>query len=353
MRRFEGVDIISTLRKIVNNNNLNYKTDFEYDVDILKTVAEGSRFLWFSRYSGTSLVDEHDAHIDDTDAHNTWRYYTDTKYYGVKAFALEVTGYENGKPIGDIYELHYNKHREAVRQSSFVAKDVSVTFKPPHWDKNATSATRTFEKVEYNDNWRAICNRYGQPESVRHNLKQEDEAKLAEILDNFKTQYREETEPGNINDYVRDMVRERFHEYGYKKDDMAFTTPADAEGAIRYKIPLYVLYPDNRAWQIFNKDDVTKAIHAGHIFGMGVRDKQLLNFFAAGNTIDNSPLSRSELKTIFFMAIERGKESFENEDDKKAIDSLINVLETALFAIDTHNETTHEQEFEHDDGIEQ
>ena len=353
MRRFEDVDIISTLRKIVNNNNLNYKTDFEYDVDILKTAAEGGRFLWFSRYNGTSLVSEHDAHIHDTDAHGTWRYYTDTKYYGVKAFAIEITGYENGKPVGDIYELHYNKHREAVQRSSFVAKDVSVTFKPPHWDKNADSTTRTFEVTEYNDNWRAICNRYGQPESVRHNLKQEDEDKLSEILDNFKIQYQEETTPGNINDYVRNMVKERFHEYGYTRDDMVFTTPEDACGAIKHKIPLYVLRPDNRAIQIFNKEDIDKALYAGHIFGLGARDKQLLNFFTAGNTLANLPFTKDELKTILFMALDKGKENFEDEKDKQTIDSIINVLDTALFAIETHDEITHEQDYELDDGVEQ
>ena len=66
MRKFEGVDIISALRKIVNNNNLHYKTDFEYDADTLKNAAAGDRFLWLSRYSGTELCNEHDTHIRNT-----------------------------------------------------------------------------------------------------------------------------------------------------------------------------------------------------------------------------------------------------------------------------------------------
>lgn len=185
MQKFEDVDIISTLRKIVNNNNLYFKSDFEYDADTFKNAAEGSRFLWMSRNSGTWLINERDAHIRNTEGYNTWQYYSDIQYYGVKAFAVEVKDNEGGRPVGDIYELHYNKHREAIRRSSFNVKTVDVTFKPTRWE---SGATRTIDVVEYNDNWRAIIGRYGEAESVRHNLSIEDEALLGEILDNFKMQ---------------------------------------------------------------------------------------------------------------------------------------------------------------------
>ena len=189
MRKFENVDIISSLRKIVNNNNLHYKTDFEYDADTLKNATAGDRFLWLSRYSGTWLMTEREAHIRNTESHSTWQYYGDTKYYGVKAFAVEVTGNDGGKPVGDIYELNYDKHREAVRTSSFNAKTVDVTFKPTHWEREAVATTRTFDVAEYNGRWRALVDRYGPVQSVRHNISSEDEALLAEILNSFKIQY--------------------------------------------------------------------------------------------------------------------------------------------------------------------
>jgi hypothetical protein len=105
MRVFKEVPIISTLRKIVENNNLFYKTDYAYDAETLGNAAEGSRFLWMSRTSGTWLFDERDVHIRDTYAYNTWQYYSDVKYYGVKAFAVEINNNEYEKPIGDIYVL--------------------------------------------------------------------------------------------------------------------------------------------------------------------------------------------------------------------------------------------------------
>lgn len=354
MRKFENVDIISTLRKIVNNNNLYYKTDFEYDVETLKEAAEGSRFLWMSRYSGTNIFDERETHIRNTYAHNTWQYYTDTMYYGVKTFAVEVTDNNGERPVGDIYELHYNKHREEVRKSSFNAETVNVTFKPAHWEKEAMPTTRTFEVDEYNENWGGIIRRYGQALDIQHCLSNEDDTRLAEILTNFKKQYEEEAEPADINDYVREMVKKRFHDYGYKRDDMVFTTPDDAYGAIKYKIPVFVLRSDNyHAIQVFNKKDITEAVYAHQMFGMSARDKQLLNFFVAGNTLANLPFTKDELKTILFMALDKGKENFEDKKDKQTIDDIINVLEISLFAIDSHNEITQAQEHQFDEGIEQ
>jgi hypothetical protein len=350
MRKFADVDIISALRKIVNNNNLHYKSDFEYDADTLKIAEAGERFLWLSRYSGTWLMNERDAHIRNTEAHSTWQYYSDTKYYGVKAFAVEIKGNEGGKPVGDIYELNYNKHREAVRVSSFNANTVDVTFKPT---RSEDSATRTFDIAEYSGNWRAILNRYGAAESVRHKLSNEDEALLAEILGNFKMGYENESEPASVNDYVRDMVRERFHEYGYTRDDMAFTTPEDAFGALKHKIPVYILHPGNGAEQVHETKDIGEALYERRIFGMGARDKQLLNFFVAGNTLADLPFSHRELSTIFHMALDRGKENIEDEQQRKAIDGIIKVLDTMLFADDGRDAAELELDQEFDEGIEQ
>jgi hypothetical protein len=308
MRKFEGVDVIPALRKIVDNNNLHYKTDYEYDVETLKKAAAGSHFLWLSRYSGTWLMNERDAHIRNTESYNTWQYYTDTKYYGVKAFAVKVTGNDGGRPVGDIYELDYNKHREEVRKNSFSAKTVDVTFKPAHWEKGATPTTRTFEMDEYNNNWGAIISRYGQAESIRHNLSGEDMSQLKEVLAKIRSQRESEAVPADINDYVREMTRGRFHEYGYKRDDMAFTAPDDAYAAFRHLIPVYILYPDNVSEQAKSKADLDNAVYGGCMFGMSERDKKLLNFYKAGNTFDDLPFSKEELKAIFFMALDKGKE---------------------------------------------
>lgn len=348
MRKFKDVDIISALRKIVDNNNLFYKTDFEYDVETLKTAAEGSHFYWMSRNSGTYLISERDAHIRNTYDYNTWQYYSDTKYYGVKAFAVEVTGNDGGKPTGDIYELNYKKHIEEVRRNSFNTRTVDVTFKPTRFERETT---RTIDVVEYNDNFRAIINRYGEVKSVRHNLSREDEALLVEILGNFKMQREEEAIPANISAYAVEMVKERFHDYGYTRGDMMFTAPEDAFAALRHKIPVYILLPDNTTFEATSKKELDDAVYAGQLFGMGYRDKRLLDFYKTGNTLDDLPFNRDELKAIFFMALEKGKECIADEKERNAIDNIINVLDTALFSNDSRDAV--ELDYEHDEGMEQ
>jgi hypothetical protein len=204
--------------------------------------------------------------------YNTWGYYADIKHDSVKAFAVEIIGSDGGAPVGDVYELNYSKHREAVQRSSFDAKTVDVTFIPTRCED---VTTRTFDVAEYSDHRRSITDRYGGVVSVRYNLSGEDEALLTEILDDFKAQYHEDTVPGDIDDYVREMVKERFHDYGYTKDDMAFTTPAGACAAIEHRIPVYILYPRNRVEQAGSREQISSAIQSGCILGMNQSDKRM------------------------------------------------------------------------------
>ena len=349
MRKFEDVDIISVLRKIVDNNNLYYQTDFGYDAETLKTAYEGEHYLWMSRNSGTWLMHEHDAHTRNTYAYNTWQYYTDTKYYGVKAFAVEIMDNENGRPIGNIYELNYRKHIEEVRQNSFNAKTVEVVFKP---NRLYPETTREFDVVEYNDNWRVIQDRYGQAESVKHILDIDDSKRLREVLSGIRTSREAEAVPASIGSFIRDMVRERFHDFGYTRGDMAFTTPEQAAGAIRHQIPVYILHPDNTAEQAKTKHDIDKIVYDGLMFGMGGRDKKLLNFFMAGNTLADLPFSHAELSAIFHMALYRGKENIEDEQQRKAVDGIIKVLDTILFADDGRGSDELKIDRELDGGVE-
>jgi len=350
MRVFKDVDILSALRKIVDNNNLYYKSDYEYDVEALKKAAEGSRFLWMSRSSGTYLFDERDAHIRNTYAHITWQYYTDAKYYGVKAFAVAVMGNDGGKPVGDIYELHYNKHMEEVRKNSFNAKTVDVTFKATHI---YPETTRWLDVAEYNDLGSTLIRRYGEIESVRYNLSAEDDSRLAKILAGSRQRRDEEAVPASVAGYVRDMVKERFHEYGYTRDDMAFTTPEDAVAALRHLIPVYILHPDNTAEQAKTTVAVDNAVYDGLMFGMNERDKRLLNFYKAGNTLADLPFTHAELSAIFHMALDRGKENIEDEQQRKAVDGIIGALDTMLFSDDGRDAEQLEFDNELEEGFEQ
>jgi len=351
LRKFEDIDIISALRKIVDNNNLFYKTDFNYDVETLKTAAAGSHFLWLSRTSGTSLYSERDAHIRNHEAHNAWPYYSDTKYYGVNAFAVEVVENSGGRPIGNIYELDYDKNREEIRKNSFSARTVDVTFKSNHL---YPETIRTIDVAEYNDRFRSLVNRYGEVSNVKYNLSVEDDTQLSKILTASRERREAEATPANLGDYIREIVRERFHEYGYKRDDMVFTTPDDAVAALKHHIPVHILYPNNTSDRATTTVEIDKSLFAGFMFGMSATDKRLLNFYQAGNTLADLPFSHRELSTIFHMALDRGKENIEDEQQRKAVDGIIQVLDTILFSNDGRDvdEITLDRDLDESEGYE-
>ena len=96
--RFENVNIIEALRKIMLHNTEHYQSDFEYDIKSLQEAAEdseGSRhFLWLSRGCGTWCFEERDVYIRNTHAFNTWDYYNNSSE-NVKAFAVEIERLQN------------------------------------------------------------------------------------------------------------------------------------------------------------------------------------------------------------------------------------------------------------------
>jgi hypothetical protein len=53
------------------------------------------------------------------------------------------------------------------------------------------------------------------------------------------------------------------------------------------------------------------------------------------------------------MAIDKGKENIEDENDRKAVDGIIHVLDTVLFHVGDSNDAAHEQDHELDEGLEQ
>lgn len=146
---FEGVDVIATLKKIMEHNTDFYQTDFRYDVEKLREAAEdrgGYRsFFWLTRKNGTWCFPERDVYIHSTNAANTWMYYGGCRDENVKAFWIELKRMEGDdqKIIGDIVEMDYQKHLDYLCTHSFAPAYVEVVFKSPN-------DVRTFTYQEYN-----------------------------------------------------------------------------------------------------------------------------------------------------------------------------------------------------------
>lgn len=131
MRKYENVDVIAALGAVMEINTEHYKSDFQYDIEKFKDAAaqpdaENSRLLWLSRPSGIECFSERNAHVTETRAHNAWCYYADTKDT-ILAYAVEVTGMEDGKVMGNLYELDYRKQVEQLKKDAQPPVEITLS----------------------------------------------------------------------------------------------------------------------------------------------------------------------------------------------------------------------------------
>lgn len=133
LQKFENVDVVASLEAIMKQNTAFYQSDFEIDKQILQKAAispipEGKRLLWFSRPSGTCCFRERDMFLKDTRQHNTWRFYGEQTHDTILAYAVELTGTEQGKIKGNLYELDYPQHFREVIEKSISADNYTLLY---------------------------------------------------------------------------------------------------------------------------------------------------------------------------------------------------------------------------------
>lgn len=133
MNKFENVDIIASLDAIMRQNTAFYQSDFEIDKEIIQKAAASpavwdKRLLWLSRPSGTYCFRERDIFLKDTRQHNTWRFYGEQTRDNVLAYAVTITGTEDGKIKGDLYELDYREHFKHVAEQGLPADTVTLHY---------------------------------------------------------------------------------------------------------------------------------------------------------------------------------------------------------------------------------
>ena len=119
LSKFEDMDVFASLHAIMKQNTGFYHSDFEIDKEIIQKAAESPNredktLLWLSRPSGTHCFRERDVFLKDTAPHNTWRFHKEQTRDRILAYAVELTGIENGKIKGNLYELDYSQHYERV-----------------------------------------------------------------------------------------------------------------------------------------------------------------------------------------------------------------------------------------------
>jgi hypothetical protein len=140
MRKYENVDITAVLASVTEFNTEFYKSDFRNDAAMFDEAAkeaeksgESRNFYWLSRRSGTVCGAERDVFIKDSAQHDSWTFRASNTGYSrhdtIHAFAVEVTGTENGRPVGNLYELDYMKVAGQMISTALPAESMCFMYK--------------------------------------------------------------------------------------------------------------------------------------------------------------------------------------------------------------------------------
>lgn len=204
MKKFEDVDIIDSLRRIMNTNTQYYRSDFVYDVKILQDVAEcdksqDRRLLFMSRPHGTYCFREKEVFKKDSAAYTTWNYYGEQSNDKILAYAVHVTGIVGDKIRGNIYELDYQQHYRHVTQTAVNADIQTIHYKHGDVDMTAGKYFPPGPHPKYGD-------------FIDAEVKPNDSHELRCVLADEHHAY-DKLPPGDIDKHIEDLtksvVRER------------------------------------------------------------------------------------------------------------------------------------------------
>ena len=88
MKKFMDVDLIQSLKAVLQQNTGFYQSDFEIDRQILARAAsepEGrdKTFLWLSRPCGTHCLREREVFLKGSPAYGVWQFFGNRNHNGV------------------------------------------------------------------------------------------------------------------------------------------------------------------------------------------------------------------------------------------------------------------------------
>lgn len=178
MNKFEQVDLIASLEAIMKTNTVHYQSDFDIDKALMMRAANSpdpadKMLLWLSRPSGTQCYKEQEVFQQGTTGYNTWKFYAEQTSDPILAYGVKITGMEDGKIVGNLYELNYPEHVKHVIKEALPVESVVATLKDgteqtvPFHDYFAGRMNFGYEQVE------RIAHRPTEPDKLDTLLHQE------------------------------------------------------------------------------------------------------------------------------------------------------------------------------------
>lgn len=139
---FTNIPVIPFLEKIVEDSNVIYEEDFNYDKFLFAKAAksnipEEKVFFWMCRNSGTYCGKEYDVFIRNTVANRNCVNYEERINDSAVACIVEIKGIINGSVIGSIYKVNCAAYAKEV---AHYAQPATLVLLPNGRNKTATPA---------------------------------------------------------------------------------------------------------------------------------------------------------------------------------------------------------------------
>ena len=133
MKKFMDVDLIQSLKAVLQQNTGFYQSDFEIDRQILARAAseqEGrdKTFLWLSRPCGTHCLREREVFLKGSPAYGVWQFFGNRNHNGVLAYAAEITHNEGDRILGNLYKLDFGQRSRHVEDKALPMDYVRVVY---------------------------------------------------------------------------------------------------------------------------------------------------------------------------------------------------------------------------------
>lgn len=263
--KYENIDLLDALQKIMDIHTEHCKEDFELDQKLIRSLAatqssEDKHLLWMSRPHGTHVMREREVYIEDTYENKAWEFYHDQTSDDILAYSIEITGTENGSVVGNLIELDYDAHVERMKQLTVTIDKVAVTFE----DQN----TYYLPFQSYRREMTAMQEEHGKVKSVAYLPESERELQMILRRERLKTIYHAKS--GDIDEHIHQLAVQ----HGKESERLAPLPFAELRKyeAIKQKHPdAMVCFAQNGYFELYGED----ARKAAPILGAKLLEKKV------------------------------------------------------------------------------
>ncbi|MBU5428395.1 hypothetical protein KQI41_18560 [Tissierella pigra] len=262
MKALINVDLLEALRSIVKLKVDHYQSDITYDILDLASSKENDYFCFMAREAGTWLFEQKQVYIKDTQANITWKSYENSD---VSTYAVEITHKEEGKILGNIYEIDYQKTLEDIKVNEKEIEKIEVTF--------VNDNKIIFDVESFKNNKNDIIRDYGEIKDTKDLIK--DYFDFTIHQNKLNAERLKVKSIIKLDDYLYGLNKERLNDIGYKKNDIFYISKDDADKMLNQtNINVYMIKGNEKV-----KIDTLANTYEKITYGIWIEDKKRFDNF--------------------------------------------------------------------------